>query len=48
VWPLGLGWKGREAVEGVRREVNKMKRNVMGDTEVKTMSVINELYTNLN
>jgi hypothetical protein len=47
VRPLGLGWEGREEA-GVQREVNKMKRDIMGDTEAKTMSVINKLDTNLN
>lgn len=40
VRPLGLGWEGHEAVEGVHREGNKIKRDIMGDREAKTMSAM--------
>jgi hypothetical protein len=31
---------GHEAVERVQREMNKIKRDTMGGTEAKTMSVM--------
>jgi hypothetical protein len=33
-------WEGHEAVEGVQREMNKLKRDIVRVTEAKTMSVM--------
>jgi hypothetical protein len=36
---LGLGWEGHEAV-GVQIEMNKLKRDIMGDTGARIMRVM--------